>query len=216
MKSNEILLEYYVDPGIVDILTTKGYKRLGRGQDQIAFLEPSTGMVLKIFGSSESGDKGFTKPQMSFKVFADYCQEHPDNEFLPQFSGWETFKFKGRNYLQIRVERLFPFPGVEKWAQVLEEMTYYAERSKSPVAKKKFIDNNIGYNKWDNPNLQVEQLLSHLGEDGFNKLWDTINDLSKVAKKNRLFLDLHSGNFMMGSDGEIVISDPFFTGWGNR
>jgi hypothetical protein len=38
--------------------------------------------------------------------------------------------------------------------------------------------------------------------------------LKKVARKIGLGnLDLHSGNFMLGSDGEIVISDPFFAGW---
>lgn len=211
MKTQE-LLEYYVDRGIIDTLEKKGYKKLGKGQDQIAFLEPGTGMVLKIFGSSEMGDTGFTKPQMSFKVFADYCQANSDNPFLPQFYGWETFKFKGKTYLQIRMERLFQFLGVEHWADALEVIVIYAEKSKSPKAKEKFIQDHVKYEFYE----KYQQLFVHLGREGFDQLWDTIYDLGQIAKKNKLYLDLHRGNFMMGSDGEIVINDPFFTGWANR
>ena len=119
--------------------------------------------------------------------------------------------------MQIRVERLFDFPNVRRWADALEDLAFYAERDKSAMAKHKFIKSRVvGYDKWDNAELQYEQLLSHLGEDSFNQLWDTIHDLGKVAKANGLYLDLHSGNFMLGSDGEIVISDPFFTGWKDR
>lgn len=213
MTSKKTLLkEYYVDPGVIKHLEKLGYKKLGKGQDQIAFLEPSTGMVLKIFGSSISGETGFTKPQMSFKVFADYCQANSDNPFLPQFYGWETFKFKGKTYLQIRMERLFQFPGVEHWADALEVIVIYAEMSKSPEAKEKFIEEHVKYEFYET----YQQLFTHLGREGFDQLWNTIYDLNRIAEKHGFRLDLHAGNFMMGSDGEIVINDPFFTGWANR
>ena len=52
--------------------------------------------------------------------------------------------------------------------------------------------------------------MTHLGEDGFKLLWKTMKDLSKIADHKGYNLDLHSKNFMLGSDGHIVISDPFF------
>lgn len=212
MKSHEFLTEYNVHTGIIDILKRKGYQYIGRGQDQIAFLEPDTGMVLKIFGSStKRGQTGFTKPQQSFKAFADYCQANPNNPFLPQFSGWETFEFKGRTYLQIRMERLFDFPGVQKWARELEEIADMATMDDDPDEKESYIDLAMNV-----PNDAGRELLTHLGEEGFNQLWKTIQELQVIANKNGFYLDLHEGNFMLGSDGHIVISDPFFTGWANR
>jgi hypothetical protein len=56
------------------------------------------------------------------------------------------------------------------------------------------------------------ELLIHLGEDGFNQMWNTLLDLKRIASQRRYILDLHSQNFMLGSDGHIVISDPFFAG----
>ena len=50
MKINEILNEAYSDPGIAKILKQKGYKKLGSGVDQTAYLTPD-GMILKIFGT---------------------------------------------------------------------------------------------------------------------------------------------------------------------
>ena len=58
----------------------------------------------------------------------------------------------------------------------------------------------------------MHQLIIHLGEEGLRKLWDTIGMLNKVAQKNGYYLDLHGGNFMLGSDGTPVISDPFYMG----
>lgn len=217
MKSSEFITEAYTSDKIRGILEKKGYKFLGKGVDQTAYLAPD-GMILKIFGTSPYAKKGsmeLTKSQKTFKAYADYCLAHPDNEFLPQFSDWAMFEFGGKPYLQIKMERLFPFKkGAEGWNEMLSSIADHAEHSKSPAAKKKWLDRNMGqsYDSWTQK--KTEQLIMHLGEDGFNKLWDTIYDLRQVSKRIGLSnLDLHSGNFMLGSDGEIVISDPFFAGW---
>ena len=232
MKISEVLNEAYTDQTINGILKKKGYKFLGSGVDQTAFLAPD-GMILKIFGTSRSSKEGsleLTKAQQTFKAYADYCKAHPNNPFLPQFSDWNMFTFKGKPYLQIKMERLFPFRGgADGIDEVLERLADRAEISKSPGAKQKFINtftNERG--EYDNANyrpdsvhpkmgLAFKKLIGLIGEDGFNQLWDTIYDLRQVSKKLRLHgLDLHSGNFMLGSDGQIVISDPFFAGWGNQ
>lgn len=55
-----------------------------------------------------------------------------------------------------------------------------------------------------------EEVLAHIGKNGFDLLWKTLNDIGKIADRNRYILDLHGGNFMLGRDSQIVISDPFY------
>ena len=215
MRATEFLLEAYTDRSIEGILKKKGYKKLGSGVDQTAYLAPD-GMILKIFGTSRSSKNGsvqLTKAQKTFKAFADYCKAHPNNPFLPQFSDWNLFHYKDKPYLQIKMERLFPFTsGAEGINDLLENLAGYAEISNSSKAKERFINRYS-----DSAGYYVDafnKLIGLVGEDGFNQLWNTIYDLKQVAKKVGLGnLDLHSGNFMLGSDGQIVISDPFFAGW---
>lgn len=221
MKITELITESVVDEAYTDdsiskILQQKGYKFLGKGVDQTAYLAPD-GMILKIFGTSHAAKPGsleLTKSQKTFKAYADYCKAHPDNQFLPQFSDWTMFQYKNKPYLQIKMERLFPFKkGAQGWDDILERLADLAAYSKTPKAKEQFIKkyvNNTGGFYAD----KGKELFIHLGDEGFNKLWDTIYDLRQVSKRIGLSnLDLHSGNFMLGSDGEIVISDPFFAGW---
>ena len=217
MRADEFITEAYTDDKIRPILQKKGYKFLGKGVDQTAYLAPD-GMILKIFGTSSNAAKGslqLTKSHKTFKAYADYCLAHQDNQFLPQFSDWNMFQFEGMPYLQIKMERLFPFEkGARGWNDILETIAERAESSKSPQAKEKFLRSYLhqSYDSWTAQ--KAKELISHLGEDGFNKLWDTIYDLRQVSKRIGLSnLDLHRGNFMLGSDGEIVISDPFFAGW---
>lgn len=223
MRAKEIT-ESNVASGVVKILQRKGYKLLGKGADQVAFLEPKTGLILKIFGTSHSGEDTteLTPAQKTFKAFSDYCIAHPNNPFLPQFSGWEKFVFDDFVYLQIRMERLFEFKENGDWAELLESIAGSAEYGKDDRRKKDFIDGAIGadngYDDEDDDEDDMEraakELFSHIGMDGFNTLWDTIYDLHKIADSQGFNVDLHSGNFMLGSDGHIVISDPFFIGWG--
>ena len=218
MKITEILNEAYSDPNIRVELQKKGYKFLGKGVDQTAYLAPD-GMILKIFGTGKSSKRGsgeLSRAQKTFKAYADYCKAHPDNPFLPNFTDWTTFDYNGYTYLQIKMERLFPFPK-KQWAEVLAAIADSAARSNAPETKKYFIDAILsGRNLSKSEQKSVNELLTHLGEEGFELLWDTIYDLKRVAKSIGLSnLDLHSGNFMLGEDGQIVISDPFFAGWGS-
>jgi hypothetical protein len=233
MKINEFLTEAYIDPDIVKTLVDKGYKKLGSGVDQVVFLEPGTGLILKIFGTSK-GTSGssieLTNAQKSFKTFYDMSKADPDNEFLPQIMGYETFMFGGKPYLQIRMERLFEFGrrrmspgglGIEYWNSVLADMAEAIERGEKYDAfwKSAFRDTSriqplnkrITVMRQQEP---MQQLVLHVGEEGLRKLWSTVDMLKKVAKKNGYILDLHEGNFMLGSDGTPVISDPFFMGRG--
>ena len=231
MRVHELLSEgSYIDPDIKKILTSKGYKYLGKGIDQAAYVAPD-GMILKIFGAGitdkygkPTGQVELSEGHRGFELFVNYCKKHSNNPFLPQFSDWATFLYKGRTYLQIKMERLFPLP--PGMGDLLETLATQAQKSKSPGRKKEFIDYVLhperpygsfpGLIKNDQ-NLKI--LIGLVGEDGFNLLWDTIYDLSRVLEsyhlQNRRYIDsatmdLHPGNFMLGSDGQPVIADPFY------
>ncbi|MEY4334180.1 MAG: hypothetical protein RLZZ196_2923 [Bacteroidota bacterium] len=231
MKAKEFLIEgSYVHPDIRKIMISKGYKFLGKGIDQSVYLAPD-GTILKIFGTGILGKYGnptgkieLSEGHRGFELFVDYCKKHSNNPFLPQFSDWATFLFKGRTYLQIKMERLFPIS--YGMGEVLEEISIHARKNNSSGRKKDFINYVLNpdreYGRIPRLHKNAESfkiLIGLIGEDGFNLLWDTIYDLNKTLEsyhlKNRKYidqavLDLHPGNFMLGSDGQPVIADPFY------
>jgi hypothetical protein len=221
MRANEFstITEADFSPGIKSTLIQKGYKFLGKGVDQQAYLAPD-GTVLKIFGTRDDsrGSMELTRAQEAFKLFADFCRANPNNPFLPEFSDWNMFHYDKKPYLQIKTERLFEFTGsYNQWADVLEDIADRAVSGGDDLRKQNWLKNFVvdpAYPLYSPSKTNAAQeLVVHLGEEGFNQLWDTIAQLGKVARRNGIRMDLHSGNFMLGSDGHIVISDPFFTGW---
>ncbi len=214
MRINEILNEAKMDPGVKKVLLQKGYKFLGRGQDQDAYLAPD-GTILKIFGY-ERGSKGFSESQQSFIDFANFCMKNPNNPFLPQFGGWNQFEFNGEKYLQIKCERLFDFVKAKAGpvAQVLSDLVdsvemYGAERGFEDFMANAYDDTYTN----DRTEKAIGELIALVGgKQEVKLLCKTIEQLAKIAERKDYGLDLHRGNFMLGSDGEIVINDPFFTG----
>lgn len=214
MRFKQFLNEAEIAPGIDRHLKKLGYKKLGRGVDQSAWLEPGTGLIMKIFGTRRGTSPGeLTDGQRAFKKFADYCMANKNNPFLPQFLGWETFEYKDENYLQIKCERLFEFSRKDKTHEWAHELENIAVRVKSSGTLKAYLKDreNPHYGMYEK---QYRELMTHLGgEDKLKLLWDTIVALRKMTNDRTLFLDLHAGNFMLASDGHIVVSDPFFTGY---
>lgn len=212
MRARDILTEATFNPEIKHDLISKGYRPLGKGQDQYAFLEPGTGLVLKIFGTSSKGSQSpeLTKAQRSFKIFADYCAANPNNPFLPQVYGWEKFIYEGFVYLQIRIERMFPFSGLGDMAELLEAMSDDTGNGNNTRERREaFVDQYLKYAADEG----APELFTNLGDE-IDLLWKALYDLRDIADTEGYVLDLHSGNFMLGSDSHIVISDPFFLGWG--
>lgn len=225
MKITDILTEAYVEPGIISRLENKGYKKLGKGADKVVFLEPGTGLVLLIFGTSrgKSGsDTELTNAQKSFKTFYELTKADPGNEFLPNIIEYAPFVYAGSPYLQIRMERLFEFKGaaVKNWNNVLADMADAVEQNQKfdtfwSVATEtvKLLNPRLHANRLRKQEV-MQQVIIHVGKEGLKKLWDTVVMLKNVAKKNGYVLDLHEGNFMLSSDGTPVVADPFFMGWG--
>jgi len=76
----------------------------------------------------------------------------------------------------------------------------------------KFRESKKSY--YEMPESQYRELMTYIGgEDKLALLWNTIKDLNRIAHSGEFNVDLHPGNFMLGSDGHIVISDPFYTGY---
>jgi len=183
---DEQVLDEYSDhdSGIRKALEKKGYKFLGVGIDQMAYLEPSTGYVLKIFGTR--GGKDFSQDQKMFFKFAKFCMEHQDNPFLPRFYGHESFEFKGNTYLQIRTEQLFKN---KKLQQAVSNVSsaYWLISDK---------EKNIVMNAVKTP-------------DRYELLKSTLQKLYAKGTDNNYQWDLRSDNIMVRKDGTPVINDPW-------
>ena len=122
MNAHELTEWSTTDKKIERILKSKGYKKLGAGVDQTAYLEPGTGFVLKIFGTQ--GGKKFSRDHQMFFVWAQFCMKNSQNPFLPRFDDYESFVLDGDRYLQIRQEILQKTPhgiALEIMADAAEE-----------------------------------------------------------------------------------------------
>ena len=216
MKIAEIITEWsHTDFDIIKALKKKGYKYLGRGVDQTAFVEPSTGYVLKIFGTQQGTSNTLTKDHQMFFDWYEFCQKNKGNPFLPQFYGHDSFTFKGHRYLQFRTERMFPLTSELGYA--VEAVANHAMRVNNV---EKFIRDNVDRGEYQRDTLphpaayqpgdQLAHLVAMLGKAGLVKLYNTIRWVVEYGRKKRNYkIDLHSGNFMLGHDGEIVINDPW-------
>lgn len=112
------------------------------------------------------------------------------------------------------MERLSKFnKGAKGWNYLLSIMTSHV-KNYDPVDKYiKSLENDIeiGFGQ----HMGIEKLIIHLGREGLTKMYKTIYNLYQLAKYNGYKLDLHDGNFMMDSDGNPVITDPFWVyDWG--
>jgi len=211
MRAHEFITESTRPPPIEKAMREKGYTYLGSGVEQTAYLAPD-GTVLKLFPSN--WDNKLSKGQLSFIEFANYCQAHPDNPFLPQFGGWAKFKYDDTLYLQIRSERLFPF--TSNGGLMLDRI---ADRIKKNSVEKVIDDISnysshltYGGNVADKDSWLSEVITLLGGKEELILFVQTIKDLAEMAKRKRYRLDLHRENFMVTSEGEIVINDPFFAG----
>ena len=184
-------------PGIRKALEKKGYRALGAGVDQEAYLEPNGRTVLKIFGT-QGNTKKLSADQKMFAKWADFCQRNADNPFLPKFSGWETFNFKGELYLQIRTEFLKPSGELGRAIAQLGSALDYG------VADYYTLKTNRGTDR------EYKRVAKAVGEQNVPLLLNTLLELiHKTQKKKNYNWDLHAGNIMLRPNGQPVLNDPY-------
>ena len=207
MKANEItidgsgpLVEFSkTDLGIHKELKDKGYIPIGQpGVDQTAYIEPGSGLILKIFGT-RPGSKTFTKDQKMFFIWAKFCIDNSTNTFLPKFFGYESFTYKDSLYLQIRNERLQHNP---KLGRAIAKLGEYAGIGS--------MDERSTLNYFiKTQRNQYEILIQTIGKENVIPLLNTLSDLYKIASKKGYMWDLHSENVMTRTNGWPVINDPW-------
>jgi hypothetical protein len=183
------------------ILTAKGYKKLGAGVDQTAYLEPSTGLVLKVFGTQ--GGESFSPDHKMFFAWAKYCMKNPNNPFLPKFGGYESFVLDGDRYLQIRQELLKPAGRVGFLLGLFSEALDDEGSSTLQDVEDYVAESYPSYI----PDLQ--KLKKQLGSKGLQLLFSTMLTVYRKSTRRGYTFDLHAGNFMVRSDGTPVIVDPW-------
>jgi len=199
IKEDEQVLDEHskIDLGIQKALEKKGYKFLGKGEDQSAYIEPSTGYILKIFGTQ--GGKDFSRDQKMFFRFAKFCMKNQDNPFLPRFYGYESFEFKGNTYLQIRTEQLFTN---DKLQQAVYELGKFIKLKN----QRGYVnpDSNAWFTSFKKDLLEIVKT-----PDRLTLLIQTLTELYLTGSKNKYRWDLHSNNIMVRKDGTPVINDPW-------
>lgn len=211
MRSQEFIGEQSLeefsttDKGIRSALEAKGYQFLGKGVDQTAYLEPSTGLVLKVFGTQ--GKKGFSADQKMFFTWYDYCTKNSNNPLLPRFSGHDSFMWNDTRYLMIRTELLKKTQSPMR--RTLDDLgwmsrSYLQHKGISVGAFVRYLQN---YRQGD-----YALLKKALGPKGVIQMVATLDELMKIGQGRGYNWDMHGGNFMNRADGTLVINDPWVLG----
>ena len=200
---------------IINHMTELGYTKLGKGVDQTAFLAPD-GSVLKIFNAGETTlPTGFSKDHMMFKRWVTYCEKNPSNIFLPKFYGWESFRWEGELYLQIKMERLAKLPSkLANTLNLLADDVRYWRRGTASSQLTQFYQTgeieHIARQWWEDSMFdELDKLLILLGKDDLIVLVKTIDQLGVLADQYNYTEDLHGGNFMHRNNGVPIIVDPW-------
>jgi len=192
------------DKDIRSALEAKGYQYLGKGVDQTAYLEPGTGLVLKVFGT-QGNRRDFSPDQKMFFTWYDYCTNHSDNPFLPRFHGHDSFMWNNNRYLMIRTEPLKKTQGPIRFA--LDDLGHMVRRHHGQykaLAVKGFMNSmQRTYPK------EYAMLERKLGAEGLTLMVKTLDELWKLGQSQGYHWDLHGGNFMLRSDGTPIINDPW-------
>jgi len=226
VRANEFIDEEIIDewsenhPGIKQELKKKGYKFLGLGVDQMAFLEPGTGYVLKIFGTQEKlrgRPDDFSEDHKMFFIFAEFCMKNKDNPFLPKFFGYESFVYDNKNYLQIRQEKLrdsgeFGFT-VENLGDSLRGTGITPDEMMRNAEARMLRTQNDAFGSPDDPPdfPDAEDCIDVIGSKATLQLLVTLEQLILMGEEHGWGWDLHNANIMRR--GKIpVLVDPWVAG----
>ena len=201
-----------INVGISQYLAKKGYKYLGGGIDKQAYLEPG-GQVLIVFGYRQGTIFDFSPDQRMFVNWINYCNKNSNNPHLPKFSGFESFEFQGRRYIQARMEALRELPGeVGNLVGNIEEAVRKLRKNNYDTAFNTLINyaQHSSYEDEDPYYYEIENTMELLGgPERAKNLLKTVKTVQQFARKHNYSIDLHRGNYMARPDGTIVVNDPF-------
>lgn len=227
---------YYVDPAgsaivhedadvfedystIVQTLRRAGYTELGSGADATVWTKDA-GTVIKIIVPEDEEAKP-DQAVATFKKFYEFCIAHQDIECLPKFikiqgSHYAEFEIKGRTYLQIAMERLYPIKKNTFEQGIVYVFSDYAtkripwQQVKQELAlPKTWHDTDFFERKADEFAAKISQL-NELDQAKLSVLYNVMVLLYHTGRINKMGWDLHTENAMLRRDGTIVIIDPWF------
>jgi GNAT superfamily N-acetyltransferase len=178
--------ELSVSQRIQDYFTNRGYKYLGEGRDQIAFLSPRN-TVLKVLGIGEDEREDIVKTYVGFFL------RNQRNPHYPRIYNAGDFSVDGETYFVYEMEYLYPVSGEDRVLEYIEDLMSALPRGEQALAA-------FYKNKPRPPELSEQQV------DGLVFATQDLED----AIGGQAPLDLRSiENLGRRKDGQIVIIDPF-------
>lgn len=178
--------ELSVSQRIQDYFTDRGYKYLGEGRDQIAFLSPR-GTVVKVVGVGEDEREDIVKTYVGFFL------RNQRNPHYPRIYNAGDFAVDGETYFVYEMEYLNPVSGEDRVLEYIEDLMSALPRGEQAL-------DAFYKNKKRPPELSEQQV------DGLVMATQDLED----AIGGQAPLDLRSiENLGRRKDGQIVIIDPF-------
>ncbi|CAB4137811.1 NAT_SF domain containing protein [uncultured Caudovirales phage] len=178
--------ELSVSQRIQDYFTDRGYKYLGEGRDQIAFLSPRN-TVVKVVGIGEDEREDIVKTYVGFFL------RNQRNPHYPRIYNAGDFAVDGETYFVYEMEYLHPVSGEDRVLEYIEDLMSALPRGEQALQA-------FYQNKTRPPELSEEQV------DGLVFATQDLED----AIGGQAPLDLRSiENLGRRKDGQIVIIDPF-------
>lgn len=127
--------ELTVKQKFIDYFTKKGYKGIGEGRDQLAFLTPRQ-TVLKILGLGEE------QRQRAVEDYVNFFEQHQNNPYYPKIFNSQRFDFEGDSYFLYETEYLLSLPNDEEILDWLETYMNLLSRG-SPEETQEFVDEGL-------------------------------------------------------------------------
>lgn len=200
---------------VLDQMKAKGYKVLGKGIDKAAFMDDNHNVIV-IIGPIDLQNR---KRAELFLEWAKFCQKRKSNPYLPDIIDYTEFEAPfGSKFLQVKMEKMFPArknlgPEVE---HLLDDLATFAHRAGNNLEKfKDQISNYAVMPTWngddEKPVKATLKTLMHIPD--FELFAVTLFDVIQTGKKLGYTIDLHDANYMLSSNGELVIVDPWFGGF---
>jgi predicted GNAT family acetyltransferase len=178
--------ELTISQRLQDYFTNRGYKYLGEGRDQIAFLSPRN-TVVKVVGIGEDEREDIVKTYVGFFL------RNQRNPHYPRIYNAGDFAVDGETYFVYEMEYLYPVSGEDRVLEYIEDLMSALPRGEQAL-------DAFYKNKPRPPELSEEQV------DGLVFATQDLED----AIGGQAPLDLRSiENLGRRKDGQIVIIDPF-------
>ncbi len=177
-------------PNAVALLKKYGYKQIGDGLFANVLHYGTSPDVLKLYGADDIG----------YRTFIGVVQNNSNIHF-PKFRSKVT-KIT-QFYHAIRIEKLMPLPS----AAYKVDGFYLVNVIRSTI--KKFFNNDHLTDEEFFTNYAEQDDVRFFKDNAHASLYAACKLLGQSAKEYEVGIDIHTGNVMLRSNGEIVITDPF-------